>query len=240
MDNRERLISIVIKNHGDYNKIKSDIVKGEYLKLDSIPNCLTVFDDEYPPCLMDLDNPPLVLFYKGDLRLLKKDKIGIVGSRQASDYAMKMTKILAKNKQEVIVSGMAKGIDYIAQSSAKKTIGVLGCGIDYIYPACNKDLYTKVINEGLLLSEYPFDTKPYAYHFPFRNRIIAALSNEIYIMDIKQASGTMTTVNEGLKLGRDIKVLPYSLDNDDSSYNNKLIYEGACIITKDDLYNWQI
>lgn len=236
MNKREKLISIVIKNGGDYNKIKKDVVGENYLQLDNIPNCITIFDDEYPSCFMELDNPPYVLFYKGDITLLKKDKIGVVGSRIASNYALDCTKLLVKKKDEVIVSGMAKGIDYIAQINAKKTIGILGCGIDYIYPACNLDLYQKVEKQGLILSEYPYDTKPFAYHFPFRNRLIAALSKEIYIMDIKQASGTMTTVNEGLKLGREIKVLPNMLSKEDNSYNNNLICEGAGIITKEDLY----
>ena len=127
----------------------------------------------------------------------------------------------------MIISGLAKGIDACAHENALSTIGVLGCGIDYIYPFCNYELIRKTAKEGLIISEYPGKVKPYAYHFPFRNRIIAALASKIYIMQSADRSGTMTTLNEDLELGRTVKVLPYDLFDSNGINNNHLIYEGA-------------
>ncbi len=237
MNKKEKLISIAIKNKGDYKKIKEDIIGGTSVEYVACQNCFTIFDDIYPKELLDLTDPPFVLFYKGNLDLLKQEKIGIVGSRFPSDYALKATRALANNKKEVVVSGLAKGIDACAQSSAKRSIGILGSGIDYIYPKENKELYHKLEKEGLLLSEYPNNTVPFAYHFPFRNRIISALSREVYVMELNEKSGTMTTVNETLKLGKDVKVLPFSVFSEKDVYNNTLINEGALMISYNDLFN---
>ncbi len=237
MNKKEKLISIAIKNKGDYKKIKEDIISGTSVEYVACQNCFTIFDDIYPKELLDLTDPPFVLFYKGNLDLLKQEKIGIVGSRFPSDYALKATRALVNNKKEVVVSGLAKGIDACAQSSAKRSIGILGSGIDYIYPKENKELYQKLEKEGLLLSEYPNNTVPFAYHFPFRNRIISALSREVYVMELNEKSGTMTTVNETLKLGKDVKVLPFSVFSEKDVYNNTLINEGALMISYNDLFN---
>lgn len=237
MNKKEKLISIAIKNKGDYKKIKEDIISGTSVEYVACQNCFTIFDDIYPKELLDLTDPPFVLFYKGNLDLLKQEKIGIVGSRFPTDYALKATRALVNNKKEVVVSGLAKGIDACAQSSAKRSIGILGSGIDYIYPKENKELYHKLEKEGLLLSEYPNNTVPFAYHFPFRNRIISALSREVYVMELNEKSGTMTTVNETLKLGKDVKVLPFSVFSEKDVYNNTLINEGALMISYNDLFN---
>ena len=236
MITRNYLISLAIKYEGEYGKIINAIKnKEDVLEVSGI-NCLTILDEKYPPSFRQLSLPPLVLFYKGNLDLLKDEKIGVVGSRNPSDYALKATRDLTKNKSDkVIVSGLAKGIDGTAHRYATKTIGILGCGIDYIYPYSNKDLYLKMEKEGLLLSEYPYFTKPLAYHFPFRNRLIAALVSELYIMELKEKSGTMTSVNEALELGKDVKVLPFDVYLSKEVYNNHLIHEGAQIISESDI-----
>lgn len=237
MDKKFQLISLAIKYSGDYNKIIKAINNNEYYEL-SNDQCFTIFDSVYPSCLLELKNPPFVLFYKGNLDLLKEEKIGVVGSRMPCEYALEATKRLClKQKDKVVVSGLAKGIDAYAHYYAGKTIGILGCGIDYIYPACNKELYKKIENEGLILSEYPGLSTPYGYNFPFRNRIIAALSKEVYIMEAHDKSGTLTTINEALELGKDVKVLPYDLLNIKGKYNNYLIQEGSNIISYDEITN---
>lgn len=236
MKARERLISYAIKYGGDIRKISKAYLNDEDINYISYDNCFTIFDDIYPKEFYRLAVPPLVLFYKGDLSLLYKDKIGVVGSRVTCDYALKATKDLVLNKKDkVIVSGLAKGIDAYAHKYADKTIGILGCGIDYIYPLENKHLYKKLEKEGLIISEYPYLIKPYKDHFPFRNRLIAALASEVYVMQSRKNSGTFTTINEALTLGKNIKILPYDIYNKEGIFNNYLIEEGASLITIDDL-----
>lgn len=231
MDKRETLISLAIKYKGNYNEMISAIKNKEVVSNIKYENCFTIFDDIYPKEFLALKMPPLVLFYKGNLDLLKENKIGIVGSRKPCDYALEATKQLSLlKKDEVIVSGLAKGIDGQAHKYANKSIGILGCGIDYIYPKENYYLFKILEKEGLILSEYPSLSLPFAYNFPFRNRLIAALCNEIYIMEAHEKSGTLTTINEALELGKDIKVLPFDIFNQNGKYNNYLIAEGAQII----------
>lgn len=228
---REYLISLASRYAGDYFKIVNAINSKEDIEIVDIKNALTIFDLDYPKELMQLKYPPLVLFYKGDLNLLKEYKIGIVGSRKPCDYAIEATRLLAlKNNDKVIVSGLAKGIDGIAHKYSNKSIGILGCGINYIYPKENAYLYKELEEKGLILSEYPNNTLPYGRHFPFRNRIIAALSESIYVMQSSLKSGTMSTINEALELGKDIKVLPFDIFNELGRHNNTLINEGAQMI----------
>ena len=237
MENRNKLISLAIKYAGNYDLIRKAIIRNEDVEERFCPNAITIFDDAYPIELFDLNKSPFVLFYRGDISLLKRDKISIVGSRRPCDYALFATeKYVQKVRDEkVIVSGLAKGIDACAHKNAKMTIGVLGCGIDYIYPAENKDLYKRMEQEGLLISEYPYKTIPNAYHFPFRNRIITALGEEVLIMEAKNKSGTLTTVNEALALGRTIRVLPFEVFNENGNFNNQLIQEGAEILKYEDI-----
>ncbi len=155
----------------------------------------------------------------------------------AGEYALMATKQYVEKikNNKVIVSGLAKGIDAQAHKYALKTIGVLGCGIDYIYPKENTELYKSIIKNGLLISEYPDCVIPRGYHFPFRNRIIAALSKEIIVMEAQNKSGTLTTINAALALGKEVKVLPFSIFDEDGKFNNHLIYEGAEILKYEDL-----
>ena len=221
---------------GEYGRIARAIRRNEEVLLLDVPNAVSILDEEYPKCFQDLKYPPFVFYYKGDLSLLKQDCIGIVGSRSPCAYALKATEVLAKHcRDSVIVSGLARGIDACAHENAPRTIGVLGCGIDYIYPSCNRKLIQKIAENSLIISEYPGLTKPYPYHFPFRNRLIAALSERIYIMQSAERSGSMTTVNEALELGRTVRVLPYDIFMKEGSHNNRLIYEGAEPITCEEI-----
>lgn len=235
---RKNLIALSLKYEGDYNRISKAISNNETADewLNDVDKCnaITIFDADYPKSLLELKYPPFVLYYKGDLSLLKDNAISITGTRLPSYYAADATIKLATNTNKVVVSGLAKGIDTFAHKYAKRSIAVLGCGIDYIYPAENADLFKQVENTGLILSEYPGMTKPLSYQFPFRNRIIAALGKELYVMEAKAAkSGTVGTVNYALDLGRNVKVLPFDAFAD--CYNNTLIAEGAMVITKEDL-----
>lgn len=234
---KNKLISYSYFYLGEYEQIIKAINRNAEVAIVNIPNAITIFDSEYPKELLNLRYPPLVLYYRGNLNLLKeKEKIAIVGSRKPCEYAIKATESLVKaNKDKVIISGLAKGIDACAHENATKTIGVLGCGIDYIYPRCNYDLIKRMEVNGLILSEYPSFSKPLGYHFPFRNRIIACLADKTYVMQSTLKSGTMTTVNEALELGKEVKVLPYDIFNDDGINNNRLINEGAMMIDSSEI-----
>ena len=226
--NRELLISYSLCYSGNYQKILNAIRLNETVPERYAENAITILDDVYPDKLKDLKYPPFVLYYKGDLNLLYTDMIAVVGSRDPCSYALEATKALIQvNHDKTIVSGMAKGIDACSHSYASRTIGILGCGIDYIYPKCNRELFYRTEKEGLLISEYPSEVKQIAYHFPFRNRLITALSDRVYIMQSDLRSGTMTTVNDVLELGKDIRVLPYDIFHIRGRNNNNLIYEGA-------------
>lgn len=233
---RQLLISYSFHYFGEYKLILEAIKNKTVVNKIDIPNALTIFDDLYPKSLLSLKYPPLVLYFKGNLDLLKERIIAIVGSRNPTDYALRATQCLCKaNNDKVVISGLAKGIDACSHQYAFKTIGVLGCGIDYVYPMCNKNLFTKLEKEGLIISEYPGLIRPLAFHFPFRNRIIAGLSEKIYIMQSSEKSGTMTTVNEALELGKEIAVLPYDIFDLQGINNNKLIYEGAQPIIQEEI-----
>lgn len=229
--NKEKLISYSFYFQGEYDKILKAINNNVDVPIVNVANAITIFDKEYPKRLLHLKYPPFVLYYKGNIKLLDEESIAIVGSRKPCEYAINATECLAKaNKDKVIISGLAKGIDACAHENANKTIAVLGCGIDYIYPRCNYDLYKRIQREGLIISEYPTMSKPLGYHFPFRNRIIACLADKTYVMQSAIKSGTMTTINEALELGKEVRVLPYDIFNEAGANNNHLIYEGASII----------
>ena len=234
--NRDLLISYSYYYLGEYDKIVKAIKNDIEVPLVNVDNAITIFDEHYPKCLFNLKYPPFVLYYKGNLNLLNRESIAIVGSRNPCEYALNATKNLAiVNSDKVIISGLAKGIDACAHTYAKHSIGILGCGIDYIYPRCNYDLIKAMEKHDLILSEYPLMSKPLGYHFPFRNRIIACLSSKVYVMQSTLASGTMTTVNEALELGKEVKVLPYDVFNEFGNNNNHLIYEGASIIESSEI-----
>ena len=233
---RNRLISYSVHYKGEYHKIVKAIKDDEDIHETSFNECFTILDGIYPKSFLELRYPPFVIYYKGNLELLKDRTIAIVGSREPCEYALRATEALCrKNSDMVVVSGLAKGIDACAHQNASKTIGILGCGIDYIYPMCNKNLIENVVKEGLLMSEYPALSKPLAYHFPFRNRLIACLGERVYVMQSSSRSGTMTTINEALELGRDVKVLPYDVFNESGINNNHLILEGAQIIENEEI-----
>ncbi len=233
---REKLIAYSFYYGGEYGKILKAAREERDMPDMNCENAITILDDDYPVSFLDLKYPPFVIFYKGNLGLLKKESVAIVGSRLACDYALKATEALALHcRDKVIISGLAKGIDACAQKNADMTIGILGCGIDYIYPVCNRLLIEKVSRNGLVLSEYPGLVKPYAAHFPFRNRLIAALAERVYIMQSSVRSGTMTTLNEALELQKEIRVLPYDIFSQEGIHNNRLIYEGAQPILNEEI-----
>ena len=189
----------------------------------------------YPKGLYDLKNPPFVLFYLGNIGLLQGPCVSVIGSRNPSEYSSTQTKKVVEvlKKEYCIVSGLAKGIDGIAHRAALdySTVGVLGCGIDIVYPMENIRLFKEMGKNHCIVSEYPPGITPKKYFFPFRNRIIAALSPKIYVMSASVKSGTMTTVNEALELNRHVICLPHPIDDITGLGCNLLIKDGADVLT---------
>ncbi|MGL5353520.1 MAG: DNA-processing protein DprA [Clostridium sp.] len=205
-----------------------------YLKNEGI-GYITYTSLEYPKELLYLDRPPYILYYKGDISLLKDRTAGIVGSRNCTSYGIEVTRRITKElcKYNItIVSGVASGIDSVAHKIAVleggRTIGVLGCGIDVIYPKVNKNLYKDIERTGLLISEFPPGTMPKGYNFPQRNRIISGLSDKLVVVEASLKSGSLITVGYALDQGKDVMAVPGSVLASNSTGCNKLIGEGAC------------
>ena len=243
-DSRMLLIYLAVKYKGDYDQMLNAIILKDFdvpyqeaLKVyKSLPcKVMTYLDYDYPTRLKQIQRPPLVLFYYGDISLLDKKSIAVVGSREYSRYGKHCTESVIAGiiKGKVVVSGLAKGIDAIAHQAAidngGKTIAILGSGIDHCYPVENKELYEEIKKNHLLMSEYPFDTMPDRDHFPMRNRIVVALGDAMFIPQINTyMSGTMISINLGLSLGKEIFVAPHPLDS--QTINNRLLNEGATLI----------
>ncbi|MGI6608307.1 MAG: DNA-processing protein DprA [Erysipelotrichaceae bacterium] len=235
---RNLLIALAIKYNGDYFKIEKAIKNNEKVSDNiEIQRAITILDKEYPKQLLDLEYPPFVLFYRGDISLFNNELVAVIGARRYSEYGKRCTiDIVGRlNKNYVIVSGLAKGIDSIAHTYAGKTIAVLGNGLNYYYPSENRNLYHYLQKNQLVISEYPLNVKPRKYHFPFRNRIIAALCKSIIVIEASYKSGTMLTVNEGLNLNRNIYAVPYPYDESVNCGTNILIQQGANIVTRENI-----
>lgn len=191
-------------------------------------------DRDFPTKLKNIPDSPISLYIKGKLPNEHSPSIAIIGARNCSSYGSNMAKIFARElaaSHIQIISGLARGIDGIAQEetllSGGYTCGVLGCGIDICYPRENERLYEALSIHGGLISEYPLGTKPLPFLFPQRNRIISGLSDAIIVIEARAKSGTLITVNMALEQGRDIYALPGRLCDNLSYGCNMLIKDGA-------------
>jgi len=192
----------------------------------------------YPKLLSEINDPPIVLYYKGDLNLLQSSKtISVVGTRNHSYYGAKATKLLVEDfvlNGFIIVSGLAKGIDLLAHQTAinshGKTIAVLGTKLTDFFPQSNKKVYEEILTAGgLLLTEYYTD--PYAdWNFPKRNRIIAGLSMKTIVVEAPEKSGALITANMAFHYNREVWVVPGEITNLQCLGSNKLIYDNKAQI----------
>lgn len=200
-----------------------------------VSHFLTILDKRYPSQLQEIYSPPVVLFYQGDLELLDSKKLlGVVGARQCSLYALQaLTQLLPSVIQQklILVSGLAKGVDGLSHQLALKhhgkTIAVIGNGLDISYPSCNRALQTQIAHAGLLLSEYPLESRPLKYHFPLRNRIIAGLCQTVLVVEARHHSGSLITANLALQENRNVLALPGRINDIYSTGCNELIAAGA-------------
>lgn len=207
-------------------------------------NFWTPADAEYPGLLYEIADPPPILFYRGRLELVSAlqmiPSVGVVGTRNPSDYGQRWTRRLTRQlatHDVIVVSGLAKGVDRYAHQqtldSDGLTIAVLGTGVDQAYPSANRDLHDRIARRGLLLSEYPNGTPPDRAHFPRRNRIIAGLSRAVVVTEAPARSGALITAQLANDYGRDVFAIPGSLDNPNSHGCLELINQGAQMILND-------
>ncbi len=231
---REQLLWYAIKYKGDYFQIKKAITTNEkWHKIHCDEQYVTIVDAHYPRVFHSLQYKPWVLFYKGNIDLLQKRYIGVVGSRLMSDYGKRCCEQLNEHlsMEYGIVSGLAKGVDayahHLALMSNRNTIAIIGCGIQVVYPKENLHLYAQVQEKGLLLSEYPSDTPPLAKHFPWRNRLIAAIGEQLVVVEAKRRSGTLISVNEALELGKEVHCFVHDYFHSQGEGCNLLIQQGC-------------
>ena len=196
-------------------------------------NITTYISEDYPKTLLDIDTPPFVLYYKGDLSLTNNLCFSIVGTRKATIYGKTIAENFTKDLVETgfcIVSGLAVGIDTVAHKTALenngKTIAVVAGGLDNIYPTTNFNLSKKIENNGLIISEQRIGIKPDPWLFPIRNRIIAGLSKGVLIVEANKKSGAIHTKNYALDYGKDVFVIPGSILSPQSKGCNEIIAKG--------------
>ena len=195
---------------------------------------LTLQDAAYPSRLLTIDDPPVVLYYRGTLPNLNTPSVAVVGTRRASVYGLTQARRMGYGLARcgcAVVSGGARGIDTEALKGAMTgggpAVAVLGCGVDVVYPKENRNLFRDVEQNGCLVSEYPPGTEPYAGHFPVRNRIISALSLGVLVVEAPEKSGALITANRALDQGRDVFVLPANVGVESCSGNLKLLRDGG-------------
>ena len=239
----EVLLYFSLKYAGDFDQIYQALERKEQVNedlkkelfKDVCSKYTTIISKDYPEALKEISCPPFVLYYYGDLSLVKTKCIGVVGMRHPSIYGQEVTKNMVSQliiQNYTIVSGLAMGVDAIAHKSAMnslgKTIAVLGSGIDYCYPSKNRAVYQAMKNNQLIISEYPGNLVPKKVNFPRRNRIISGLSESILVTEANKRSGTMITVGHALEQGKDVFCIPSRIG--DPLGCNYLIQQGAKLV----------
>lgn len=233
----------IISNIGDkeYSTLLNS-ANPEYLKfvLDQLDRkdivAITIESEDYPESLINTPIPPLVLYCKGDVKLLKGNNFSIVGSRRSLPLSINLAKsyseALIKNGFN-LVTGIAEGVDSAVLETAVKcggkAISVIAGGFDNIYPQSNASLLEKVVESGLVISEYPPEIAPKPFHFPIRNRIIAGLSRGTLIVSGARKSGTLYTAEYAEEYGKDLFAIPYSVGFVSGEGCNDLIKRGAIL-----------
>ena len=221
-----------IKSFKDWKKVEKEL---EFADRTCV-SIVTSQDPLYPSQLLSTYDYPAFLYVKGHL---KEDdvNVAVVGSRTASTYGKFTTERLCRElvlRGITVISGLARGIDSAAHRGALsgkgRTIAVLGCGLDVVYPPENEKLFTEISLQGALISEFPFGTPPNAPNFPARNRIISGISLGVVVVEASEKSGSLITARIALEQGREVFAVPGSIDSSGSRGTNKLIKQGAKLI----------
>lgn len=198
---------------------------------------ITRVDAGYPRMLREIVDAPPVLHFRGDLTILSRPMLAVVGSRRASPYAVNAAVHVARSLAEMgftIVSGLAVGVDTAAHEAALeaggKTVAVLGNGIDLVYPRSNARLFRRIATEGLILTEFPPGAPPLKAHFPIRNRIISGLSHGVVIVEAGPRSGSLITARMALEQNREVFCIPGSIFSAGSEGPHRLVQTGAKLV----------
>lgn len=195
-------------------------------------------EPEYPQTLLEIYDPPVMLYVRGDAQILNQPSIGMVGTRRPTLYGTQMAERLGRElavRGLVVVSGMARGIDAIGHQGVVavngRAVGVLGTGIDVCYPKENRKLYEKVLERGAIISEFPLGTHPAPENFPVRNRIVAGMPLGVVVVEGAQYSGSLITARLAMEFGREVFAVPGNVTQPVSFAPNQLIKQGAKLVT---------
>jgi DNA processing protein len=214
-----------------------DLSHTELWLQDPLNHILTIADKNYPQSLLNISDPPLLLFVKGRVDLLNVASLAVVGSRAATPQGLRNAESFAKSSSDsglCIVSGMALGIDSAAHlggiSGKSSSIAVVGTGLDKVYPSANRDLAHRLSSIGTIISEFPLGTPPLPSNFPRRNRIISGLSLACLVVEASLQSGSLITARMALEQGRDVFAIPGSIHSTQSKGCHSLIKQGAKLV----------
>jgi DNA processing protein len=198
-------------------------------------------EPEYPQTLLQIYDPPVMLYVRGDSQILNQPSIGMVGTRRPTLYGTQMAERLGRElaaRGLIVVSGMARGIDAISHQGVMavngRAVGVLGTGIDVCYPKENRKLYEKVLERGAIISEFPLGTHPAPENFPVRNRIVAGMPLGVVVVEGAQYSGSLITARLAMEFGREVFAVPGNVTQPVSFAPNQLIKQGAKLVTNGD------
>ncbi|MDX1991589.1 MAG: DNA-processing protein DprA [bacterium] len=200
---------------------------------------LTLFDEEYPPLLKQVDDAPPVLYIRGKLLPSDQLALGIVGTRKATQYGKDVAQDLSRRLAQhdvTIVSGLAQGIDSAAHQGAinggGRTIAVLGCGVDIIYPREHRELALQIIEHGAIVSEFPIGMQPIANNFPRRNRTLSGMTLGVLVVEAPEGSGALITASTAAEQGREVFAVPGNIYSPMSRGTNHLIQDGAKLVSR--------
>lgn len=239
---KDIVVSVLGEKH---YSIMSNVAESSYI--DKLINAfelkgisaITSFSDDYPQRLSDTlgEEAPIVLYYVGDLDLLDTRSIAVIGTRKVTRYGRDVTEKFSRElslHNFTIISGLARGVDSIAHKECLKndgkTIAVLGCGLDIVYPRENLELYRDIAEKGLIISEFPVGTDPHPYNFPQRNRIIVTLADGVLVTEASEKSGTMISANYAIEYGKDLFAVPGNIFSEQSIGTNLLIKKSDRVV----------
>ena len=228
-----------LRNFSAWDEAEKEIIRAEKAAVKIVP----FTDSSYPARLRMIPDPPPLLYLKGEIRRDDEKAVAVVGSRSTSDYGRRVARDLCRGLASLgftVVSGMARGIDGTAHETSLnaggRTIAVLGSGVDRVYPAEHDKLYRRISENGAVISEFPMGTRPLAFNFPARNRLISGLSLGVVVVEATEKSGSLITAALALEQGREVFAVPGEVGASRSRGAHRLIRQGAKLVeTVDDI-----